>query len=521
MAVDLKNADIISTLNDLDREKILYLCAKAKEMHDLEKSGRRDSLANTFKKNEETGKRARVLAYLFYEPSTRTKFRFDTAMRELGGKRDGFAGTEGTSMMKNETIRDTLMMMSANHFDAIVMRHPKDGALQWAGDIANIPVINAGDGKNEHPTQALLDLFTIYMDNNKKINNLNLGLGGDLAHGRTIKSLTFAASHSDNITIRWAADDLFGMQKDLVSLLESRGVKVIREETVEDVIRQSEYYYMTRLQFEKHDKKLSEQEIVAMMDKYRITMDKINGTNTRIMHPLPVNGKIAEIDYPVFFTKNQLFFKQAENGIFLSKALLNEILNHDEYLTFNGRLHEDLQYGNNLLTRDVRKKQKKHLAVETIENGMVIDHLKYGIFDKISQIKINGNPSVLGGNLGEDFTSNPKAIAKIKSNNLSDRIYKTIILESAGQEPTFNKIRNWDIIEKFLYLLCHNDNCITREIIEDVPPKFYNDEGTIRCRYCRQSYEIKDSKVSEKEKQRFLTELPTKVKPIKYEKLIA
>ena len=155
--MNFKNRDIIS-ITDFTREEILYLCKQAQWMHDLEKKGERYSLASKFNH--------RALASMFYEPSTRTRTSFNTAIRELGGKRDGFVGTEGTSVMKKETIRDTIKMMEANHFDVIAMRHPLDGSLQWAADVADIPVINGGDGKNEHPTQALLDMFTLYRYNN-------------------------------------------------------------------------------------------------------------------------------------------------------------------------------------------------------------------------------------------------------------------------------------------------------------------------------------------------------------------
>ena len=137
---------------------------------------------------------------MFYEPSTRTRTSFNTGMRELGGRYDGFSGTEGTSVMKNETVRDTVTMMCANHNDVIVMRHPLDGSLQWAADVANIPVINGGDGKNEHPTQALLDVLTIYALREGKLDGLRIGFGGDLSHGRTVRSLSLALSHFDDIT---------------------------------------------------------------------------------------------------------------------------------------------------------------------------------------------------------------------------------------------------------------------------------------------------------------------------------
>ena len=113
---------------------------------------------------------------MFYEPSTRTRTSFNTGMRELGGRYDGFSGTEGTSVMKSETVRDTVTMMCANHNDVIVMRHPLDGSLQWAADVANIPVINGGDGKNEHPTQALLDVLTIYALKEGKLDGIRVGL---------------------------------------------------------------------------------------------------------------------------------------------------------------------------------------------------------------------------------------------------------------------------------------------------------------------------------------------------------
>ncbi len=165
---------------------------------------------------------------MFYEPSTRTRTSFNTGMRELGGRYDGFSGTEGTSVMKSETVRDTVTMMCANHNDVIVMRHPLDGSLQWAADVANIPVINGGDGKNEHPTQALLDVLTIYALRGGTLDGLRVGFGGDLSHGRTVRSLSLALSHFDDITIRWAAEDFLGMPEDLVQLLAARGVRVVR-----------------------------------------------------------------------------------------------------------------------------------------------------------------------------------------------------------------------------------------------------------------------------------------------------
>jgi aspartate carbamoyltransferase catalytic subunit len=301
MAVAFQNRDIIS-ITDFSRAEILQLCEAGKRMYELDKSGKRNSLRDALK--------YRTLSYMFYEPSTRTRTSFNTAMRELGGRYDGFSGTEGTSVMKNETVRDTVAMMGANHFDVIVMRHPLDGSLQWAADVASIPVINGGDGKNEHPTQALLDVLTLYVLNHGKLDGLRVGFGGDLSHGRTVRSLSLALSHFDGITIRWAAEDFLGMPEDLSRLLSARGVKAAREKSVREVMTNVDFYYMTRPQLERMPG-VTQKEIMAMMQRYRIDMDKVQGFHARVLHPLPVNSEVAEIDYRVYFTPAQAFFAQS------------------------------------------------------------------------------------------------------------------------------------------------------------------------------------------------------------------
>ncbi|HEY9595045.1 MAG TPA: aspartate carbamoyltransferase, partial [Spirochaetia bacterium] len=343
MSAQFQDRDIIS-ITDFSREEILALCAAGNRMAELEKNGGRNSLRDALKH--------RTLSYMFYEPSTRTRTSFNTGMRELGGRYDGFSGTEGTSVMKNETVRDTVTMMCANHNDVIVMRHPLDGSLQWAADVANIPVINGGDGKNEHPTQALLDVLTIYALRKGKLDGLRIGFGGDLSHGRTVRSLSLALSHFDGITIRWAAEDFLGMPADLMDLLAARNVKVEREKSVRDVMRQVDFYYMTRPQLERMPG-VKQRDIQAMMKQYRIDVEKVEGFDVRVLHPLPVNSEIAEIDYRVYFTPAQAFFAQAEYGIFLRKALLHEMLGHPGYRRYDPRLPADLGTGNNRLPRAI------------------------------------------------------------------------------------------------------------------------------------------------------------------------
>ncbi len=472
-------------------------------MADLEKAGKRNSLRDALKH--------RTLSYMFYEPSTRTRTSFNTGMRELGGRYDGFSGTEGTSVMKNETVRDTVTMMCANHNDVIVMRHPLDGSLQWAADVANIPVINGGDGKNEHPTQALLDVLTVYAMRGGKLDGMRMGFGGDLSHGRTVRSLSLALSHFDDVTIRWAAEDFLGMPEDLAALLAARGVTVVREPTVRDVMRQCDFYYMTRPQLERMPG-VTQKDIITMMKQYRIDLAKVDGVDARVLHPLPVNSEIAEIDYRVYFTPAQAFFAQAEFGIFLRKALLHEMLGHEGYVRYDGRLPAELGTGNNRLPRRIHGQKQSGMFIDKIHDGTVIDHLAPGTLRAVSDALDleNRGYSCTTATIAEK----PNPFIKTNMRELPERDLKRIALLSP--EPTIDVVKDGRIAEKFVYLLCANGNCITRTVNEDVPPRFYNDAGTVRCRYCRRPYAIGHRKVTAEETTAYLASLPSRIEPVAY-----
>jgi aspartate carbamoyltransferase catalytic subunit len=500
MSVSFRDRDIIS-ITDFSRKEILHLCAAGKRMWELEKTGKRNSLRDALKH--------RTLSYMFYEPSTRTRTSFNTGMRELGGRYDGFSGTEGTSVMKSETVRDTVTMMAANHNDVIVMRHPLDGSLQWAADVANIPVINGGDGKNEHPTQALLDMLTIYALSDEKLDGLRVGFGGDLSHGRTVRSLSLALAHFDDVTIRWAAEDFLGMPDDLAGLLSSRGVRVVRDPSVRDVMRQVDFYYMTRPQLERMPG-ITQKDVIAMMAQYRIDLPKVEGVAARVMHPLPVNSEIAEIDERVYFTPAQAFFAQAEFGIFLRKALLHEMLGHDGYLRYDARLPAALGEGNNRLPRAIHGSKQSGMFIDKIHDGTVIDHLAPGTLRAVSD-------ALDLENRGHSCTTavipeKPNPFIKTDLRELSGRDLKQIALISP--EPTIDCIKDGRITDKFVYLLCANANCISRVVREDVPPRFYNDAGTIRCRYCRRPYAVAHRKVTDQERAGYLASLPGSIEPV-------
>jgi aspartate carbamoyltransferase catalytic subunit len=502
MSHSFRDRDVIS-ITDFSRAEILDLCAAGRRMETLEKTGKRNSLRDALKH--------RTLSYMFYEPSTRTRTSFNTGMRELGGRYDGFSGTEGTSVMKNETVRDTVTMMCANHNDVIVMRHPLDGSLQWAADVANIPVINGGDGKNEHPTQALLDVLAIFSMREGRLDGLRVGFGGDLSHGRTVRSLSLALSYFDDITIRWAAEDFLGMPSDLADLLAARGVKVIRESSVRDVMRGVDFYYMTRPQLERMPG-VTPRDIIAMMTQYRIDVEKIEGFDVRVLHPLPVNSEIAEIDYRVYFTPAQAFFTQAEHGIFLRKALLHEMLGHDGYRRYDGRLPAELGLGNNRLPRRRRETRRSGMFIDHIHDGTVIDHLRPGSLRAVSDALDleNRGYSCTTAVIAEK----PNPFIKTNLRELSERDLKRIALVSP--EPTIDYIKNGHVEHKFVYLLCANANCISRTIIEDVPPRFYTHEGGIRCRYCRRPYVVSHRKVSAEELAEYSASLPSSIEPVVY-----
>jgi aspartate carbamoyltransferase catalytic subunit len=502
MSGTFRDRDVIS-ITDFSRSEILHLCDAGRRMEELEKSGRRNSLRDAL--------RHRTLSYMFYEPSTRTRTSFNTGMRELGGRYDGFSGTEGTSVMKNETVRDTVTMMCANHNDVLVMRHPLDGSLQWAADVANIPVINGGDGRNEHPTQALLDLLTIYSLREGRLDGLRIGFGGDLSHGRTVRSLSLALSHFDDITIRWAAEDFLGMPADLGELLADRGVKVERDGSVRDVMGLVDFYYMTRPQLERMPG-VKQKDILAMMKQYRIDLEKIDGFDVRVLHPLPVNSEIAEIDYRVYFTPAQAFFSQAEYGIFLRKALLHEMLGHDGYRRYDGRLPKELATGNNRLPRRSHGVVRSGMFIDRIQDGTVIDHLQPGTLRAVSDALDLENRGYSCTTATITEKQNP--FIKTNLHDLPERDLKRIALLSP--EPTIDAVSNGRVAEKFVYLLCANANCITRTINEDVPPRFYRDKGTIRCRYCRRPYAVSHRKVTPEERQEYVGSLPPGIEPVGY-----
>jgi aspartate carbamoyltransferase catalytic subunit len=265
--------------------------------------------------------KGKVLATLFYEPSTRTRLSFESAMLRLGGSVMGFSSAESSSAAKGESVADTIRTVAC-YADIAAMRHPKEGAPMVAAMKANIPVINAGDGGHQHPTQTLTDLLTIQTLKGK-INNFTIGLCGDLKFGRTVHSLIKALSRYENIKfILISPDELRVPDYIREEILMKNGIEFMEVERLENVIGQLDVLYMTRVQKERF---FNEADYVRLKDSYIVDNKKMsNAKNDMIlMHPLP---RVNEISVEVDSDPRAAYFTQAKCGMFVRMALIMKLL---------------------------------------------------------------------------------------------------------------------------------------------------------------------------------------------------
>jgi aspartate carbamoyltransferase catalytic subunit len=302
-----RGRDILS-IRDLSRPDIELVLRAARKMVPLAE-GKRTSHALE----------GRVLGTLFFEPSTRTRLSFDSAMQRLGGRVIGFASTEGTSIQKGETLADTIRMVES-YCDAIVLRHPQEGAARLAAEFTERPVINAGDGAGQHPTQTLLDLFTIW-DEKGKIEGQRVALVGDLKYGRTVHSLTYALAEF-GADLLFVSPPTLEMPSEILDHVKERGIRFKTTHRLEDVIHDADVLYVTRIQKERFP---DAQEYEKVAGVYRIDAALLHEAKQDliVMHPLPRLGEIApDVDR----TKHATYFKQAFNGVPVRMALLQLIL---------------------------------------------------------------------------------------------------------------------------------------------------------------------------------------------------
>jgi len=292
----------IISIKDFSREEIDFVLKKSAEMEKKLNSGRTSSLMQ-----------GRILANLFFEPSTRTRMSFETAMKRLGGKTVGFTVSEMTSEAKGETIADTVRVIEG-YADVMVIRHPVEGSARLASEYVRIPLINGGDGANQHPTQTLLDLYTISKEF-RRIDGLDIALVGDLKYGRTVHSLTNALVNYD-VRLKFISPQELRMPRQIVKDLEENKIPV--KETTKLNLKDSDVIYVTRIQRERFP---DPQEYERIKGTYVIDLETTKGLKNSaiIMHPLP---RVGEISPEVDGTKFARYFEQSRNGIPVRMALL-------------------------------------------------------------------------------------------------------------------------------------------------------------------------------------------------------
>jgi aspartate carbamoyltransferase catalytic subunit len=264
----------------------------------------------------------RIMATLFYEPSTRTRFSFETAMHRLGGHVISTENAaEFSSVAKGETLEDTIRILNG-YADVIVIRHKEVGSAKRAAAVSRVPVINAGDGAGQHPTQALLDLYTIRKEIGT-IDGLRIAMVGDLAQGRTVRSLAYLLSKFRGVTMYFVAPPLLKMKEDILEHLRERKVSFVEETALDKVLPEVDVVYQTRVQKERFGDRIADYE--KCRGVYIINQDTLRGMKPKsiIMHPLP---RLEEITMEVDEDPRAAYFRQAQNGLYVRMALLTHVL---------------------------------------------------------------------------------------------------------------------------------------------------------------------------------------------------
>lgn len=299
--------DIVS-IKDFSKEEVNHILKNAKPMVPIAEGKERSNLLQ-----------GRVLATLFFEPSTRTRLSFESAMKRLGGATVGFASPGVTSVKKGETLADTIRMADA-YSDAIVMRHPQEGSARLAAEFADVPILNGGDGAGQHPTQTLLDLYTILAEKGR-IEKNNVVLVGDLRYGRTVHSLSHALTMFGT-DLTFVAPEQLQMPKEIINYVREKGIEPIITSDIQEAIPNADVLYVTRIQKERFP---DPEEYRKVAGVYQINDDLLENAKKDmiIMHPLP---RVNEIAPEVDATPHAKYFRQAFYGVPVRMALLAMVM---------------------------------------------------------------------------------------------------------------------------------------------------------------------------------------------------
>lgn len=292
------------SINDFDKSEILKIM----------------EIATDFEANpSQQVLQGKVFASLFFEPSTRTRLSFESAINRLGGRVIGFSDTANTSVSKGESFHDTICTIS-NYCDMIVMRHFIEGAARYASEVASVPIVNAGDGSNQHPSQTLLDLYSIKKTQGR-LDGINIMMVGDLKYGRTVHSLIQALSHF-GATFTFVAPKELELPNEYKVFLRENGMEFVETTDIMKHINQVDIVYMTRVQKERFSDLM---EYEKVKNAYILTSDMLEGTkeNMRILHPLP---RVNEISRDVDSHPKAYYFQQTQNGVYTRMAIISYLL---------------------------------------------------------------------------------------------------------------------------------------------------------------------------------------------------
>jgi aspartate carbamoyltransferase catalytic subunit len=299
----MKNKNLVS-ITDFSKDEYLRILELAA---DFEKKPRQDILHGY------------VISTLFFEPSTRTRLSFETAINALGGRVIGFSDSGATSASKGETLHDTIKMVS-NYADLIVMRHPLEGSARLASEVSSVPIVNAGDGANQHPSQTLLDMYSM-LKTQGTLENLKIFMVGDLKYGRTVHSLLQAMSEF-NTTFYFISPDELKMPTSYKLYLDNKGLEYHEGNDLTESLNDADIIYMTRVQQERFTDPI---EYERVKNAYILHRDMLKGCkeSMKVLHPLP---RVNEIHTDVDASPHAYYFDQARNGVYVRMAIISSIL---------------------------------------------------------------------------------------------------------------------------------------------------------------------------------------------------
>ncbi|MBN2525754.1 MAG: aspartate carbamoyltransferase [Deltaproteobacteria bacterium] len=483
----------LTGIQDFTIDETMYVLDKATEMKHalLHKDVQRYRLADG---------RDLLAALLFYENSTRTRTSFEVAAQRLGMNVTGFASVEGTSVKKGESLRHTLDMYEAYLCDCIIMRHPLDGSARFAADHLGIPIFNAGDGKHEHPTQTLLDLFTI-REHLGRLHNFDLGISGDLKYGRTAHSLAIALMAFEGIRVHLFSHPSLAMPQELLDMMAESGMEITVHETLMDAARNTDVLYQTRIQKERMPD-LSEYDKAKTISEFTEKIMEKTRPHFGLMHPLPVDKGAPSIASALDKHPKALYKTQAGNGVptrLTELALALGLMGDD----FTGEPFRESQCSEDFIeVLPIREKPlRQDVSIRPIRNnGVVVDHMAPYMEEILTQVlkvrerrDIYRAATVKPASRPEDI----KGMLMIEDRRLTEHELKIVASISPG--CTVNIIENGTVTGKFRLslpdkvcdvpgMMCANKGCISRpEHQESVSPRMMKaGDRRVSCFYCGQ-----------------------------------